>query len=1834
MRKRILAVVLSVCMVLSSAPVNVQATGFTTKVEEKTNVEEPTEEVVVESTTEATEEAIVETTTESTEETTEVPGKQESEELRAVGNTATVGNFSVDYTLDGNNKATITYVDGTGGALDLSNGVGGYEIVAIDDGWDDSTAFDSCNVHSVVLPNTIKTIENYAFEGCKYLTSINIPEGVTSLGECVLSGCTSLTTVTLPSTLTYIGDLAFQQLGNTKAVTLIIPESVTSIDENAFKFCSYLTLKVYAGSYAETWCKSVYGTANHSTYYGWKYTVMNGSTIDISGASYSGVNAQYTYTGGVIQPVPTVVVNGTTLTKDTDYTLTYSAVPMNVGNYTITVTGKGNYEGSFNINYSIVATGINNATISKLDGAAYTGAVLEKIYTGSAITPSVELTFNGTLLEEGLHYQLEYNDNVNVGTATITITGINYFNSERTVSFKIVEPTKSIADATCSTIGTQTYTGSAIEPAFSLTYDGSTLTKGTDYTVEYSNNINAGTATITITGMGKYVGTKTVTFTIGKASIANANITVNNVQYTGSKLTPEPQVVLNGKTLTKGTDYTVAYSNNTDAGTATVTITGAGNYSGTCSKNFTIQSKSLQYASVSGASVVYTGSAVSTTPTVVLDGVTLTYNTDYTATFSNNTAAGTATITVTGKGNYTGTATGTYTIGRKSIESATVSTIAKQTYTGSAICPTVSVTLDGKTLVAGTDYSVAYSNNVNASQAASVVITGMNNYTGKITKTFTIQAASISNATIEKITDCTYDDGNAIKPEPTISVNGVDLVKDTDYTLSYSNNTNIGTATITITGKGNYTGTASTTFQIIAKPVVTKSIEGATVTGLYSVTYNGSEWKLEPTVKVDGVTLTKGTDYTLSYSNNINVGTATITIKGNGTYTGSVTATFQITAKSIQYASIDTISAKTYTGSAIEPSVTVTLDGNVLDASNYTVSYSNNINAGTATVKVTGKGNYTGTISGSFNIVKKSIDTAVIASVSDQTYTGSSITPTVTVTIGDKTLTKGTDYTVTYGNNTSVGTATITITGSGNYTGEKKTTFKIVAINMSGATVSVASGTYTGSAVEPSVSVVWNNKTLVKGTDYTVSYSNNVNASQSAQVIVTGMNNYTGTVTKTFTINAASISNASVESLANYTYDDGNAIKPEPMVTVNGTTLVKGTDYTLSYSNNVNVGTATITITGKGNYTGTKSTTFQIVAKPIVTKSIEGATVSELSSMTYTGSELKPEPTVKVDGATLTKGTDYTLTYSNNVNVGTATITIKGNGTYTGSVTATFTINAKSITGATIGTIANQTYTGSAIKPSVNVTLDGKTLTSGTNYTVSYSNNTNVGTATVTITGKGNYTGTATGSFKITAQSVNNATISTIANQVYTGSAITPAVTVTLGGKTLTAGTDYTVTYNNNTNVGTATVTITGKGNYTGSTSTYFNILDATTIQSIEEATVSTIGAKTYTGSAIKPTPTITLNGVTLVKDSDYTLAWNNNVNVGTATLTITGIGGYTGIITKTFTIAKRSISAGTVSGIVSKTYTGSAATQNITLKLTIGTTTKTLVKGTHYTVSYSNNINAGTATVTLTGKGNYTGTIKKTFTIAKKSIATGTVSGIVAKTYTGSATTQNITLKLKVGNTTKTLTKGTSYTVTYSNNINAGTATVTIKGKGNYTGTIKKTYKINPASIAKILTNSFPNVYYKGSAYKPAVKVKLGSKFLTQNKDFTVTYSNNTNVGQAYVIITGKGNYTGKVTKYFLIYPKTTRIGATASGNRAFQVKWYATPQVSGYHVQYSLRSDFKTYANAYVAKNYNYKTVSGLQSRKYYYVRVRTYANVKVNGKYVRLWSGWSPAVRVATK
>ena len=625
----------------------------------------------------------------------------------------------------------------------------------------------------------------------------------------------------------------------------------------------------------------------------------------------------------------------------------------------------------------------------------------------------------------------------------------------------------------------------------------------------------------------------------------------------------------------------------------------------------------------------------------------------------------------------------------------------------------------------------------------------------------------------------------------------------------------------------------------------------------------------------------------------------------------------------------------------------------------------------------------------------------------------------------------------------------------------------------------------------------------------------------------------------------------------------GDAAFSLPATTEEGLTLtwsVANTNVATVSSNVFTIkgaGTTTVTATQAGNdeYEAfSREFTLTVNAK-----NVSNLTINSISAVTYSGSAKTPTVTVKDGSTTLTSGTDYTVSYSNNINAGTATATITGKGNYTGTKSANFTINAKSASSLTINSISAVTYSGSAKTPTVTVKDGSTTLTSGTDYTVSYSNNINAGTATVTITGMGNYTGTKNANFTINPKNASNLTISSIAAQTYSGSAKTPTVTVKDGSTTLTSGTHYTVAYSNNTNAGTATVTITGMGNYTGTKNANFTI----NAKGASNLTISEIAAVTYNGSAQTPTVTVKDGSTTLTNGTHYTVAYSNNTNAGTATVTVTGKGNYTSTISANFTINPKNASNLTINSIAAQTYSGSAKTPTVTVK--DGSTT--LTSGTHYTVAYSNNTNAGTATVTITGKGNYTGTKSANFTINPKNASNLTINSIAAQTYSGSAKTPTVTVK----DGTTTLVSGTDYTVSYSNNINAGTATVTITGMGNYTSTKNANFTINKALLT-ITANSY-TINQKEDL--PAFEVEYSGfvngedeSVLTTQPRLTCVAENSETVGTYDITPSG-----ASATNYSFNYVKgTLTVNAVESVTIAMKTGSGADRTMIGYSSQYNL--------------------------------------------------------------
>ena len=171
----------------------------------------------------------------------------------------------------------------------------------------------------------------------------------------------------------------------------------------------------------------------------------------------------------------------------------------------------------------------------------------------------------------------------------------------------------------------------------------------------------------------------------------------------------------------------------------------------------------------------------------------------------------------------------------------------------------------------------------------------------------------------------------------------------------------------------------------------------------------------------------------------------------------------------------------------------------------------------------------------------------------------------------------------------------------------------------------------------------------------------------------------------------------------------------------------------------------------------------------------------------------------------------------------------------------------------------------------------------------------------------------------------------------------------------------------------------------------------------IKEATISNIPNQTYTGQPIKPTLTIKYNGITLRQNIDYGVSYKNNQNVGTATITITGLNDYVGTITKNFSIKQKSIKE--LNCIVNTSYhTYTGAERNASVKIYNGNTK--LKYNTDYTLLYKNNINTGKASVTIKGKGNYTGTITKSYYIVPRK------SKIISVTMNSKATQATIKWK------------------------------------------------------------------------------------------------------------------------------------------------------------------------------------------------------------------------------
>lgn len=298
---------------------------------------------------------------------------------------------------------------------------------------------------------------------------------------------------------------------------------------------------------------------------------------------------------------------------------------------------------------------------------------------------------------------------------------------------------------------------------------------------------------------------------------------------------------------------------------------------------------------------------------------------------------------------------------------------------------------------------------------------------------------------------------------------------------------------------------------------------------------------------------------------------------------------------------------------------------------------------------------------------------------------------------------------------------------------------------------------------------------------------------------------------------------------------------------------------------------------------------------------ITNCTISGPDAVTYSGYSTYSKPVITYQGKQLIENKDYKLTFSNHQNVGTATVIIEGIGDYKGTCIKDYEINKASVGGCDVSNIDIQCYTGSAIHPSITVKYHGRNLIYGTDYGIAYVSCTNVGQARMVLIGLGNFTGTRNIHFNIT-NDLAYATIEGIYDYEYNGLERPFTPIVKLCGRVLVQNTDYVVTvlpHYTPGNVGIYEYHVIGINKYTGATMDTFSIVAA----SISNTSITNIADQSYTGSEVTPKPTITFNGNTLVEGVDYSLSYVNNVNKGTATIIIYGMGNFNSSITKTFII-------------------------------------------------------------------------------------------------------------------------------------------------------------------------------------------------------------------------------------------------------------------------------------------------------------------------------------------
>lgn len=647
--------------------------------------------------------------------------------------------------------------------------------------------------------------------------------------------------------------------------------------------------------------------------------------------------------------------------------------------------------------------------------------------------------------------------------------------------------------------------------------------------------------------------------------------------------------------------------------------------------------------------------------------------------------------------------------------------------------------------------------------------------------------------------------GKEVKPDVLIRCADCnkELKEGTDYKLEYKNNVNVGTATVKVVGMGAYKGVDQTANFEIEEDCGWNGIK------YYNDTYqNGdhigslewSEWrynKKTPYISIAcnhcGKELENGKDYTITFSNTDHPGEGTAKVVGLNEYAGhELSFTYTLKPKDLKaesYYNGDDLGTYKWTGKEVKPDIGKiyvqdiygsVVDTEAVEGKDYQLEYSNNIEEGTATVKVVGIGDAKGTVlTYTYHIEKQHGWNGFSVTghkdgddLGAYEWTGNDVEPELNLTCNHcgNELYQGSDYELEYtGDRTEPGKVTVKVIGTRDYEGWTQS-FTYTIKNKTFSFEDHKDGEdlgaveYTGSEVRYPISNVTDKtgKVLSEGTDYKLVYSDNTKPGvANAQII--GLNDYDGcTLSFTYTI----VDHDGESGFHNNLYTDGadmgsyaytgEEVKPSIGLmysNYNQTFLIEGVDYKVEYSNNINPGVATAKVIGIGRYTGHEmSFTYTIKNKSFAAKDHKDG--ENLGTLKWTGKA----QTIKlgdmidpIDGHVLKEETDYKIVYSDNVDAGTAKAEVIGLGYYEGSsLTFYYTIEKQHgwngfyskghKDGESLGTFK---WTGNTvlIDPDMRCSHCDKELQENVDYKVEYSNNIDPGVASMKIIGMGDYKG-------------------------------------------------------------------------------------------------------------------------------------------------------------------------------------------------------------------------------------------------------------------------------------------------------------------------------------------------------------------------------------------------------------------------------------------------------------------------------------------------------------